>query len=101
MFGRRLRYKLTFLHISAPAIIWTYVYAYASVAGELDNADVAVANVSYAFRKVPLPNTFRSTVFVVPERSQAPDVLRLSSGVRSGAQTIVFVVPENQKRSNR
>ena len=49
MFGRRRRYKLTFLHIAAPAVIWTYVYAYASVAGELENADVAVARVSCAF----------------------------------------------------
>ena len=49
MFVRRRRYKLTLLHIAAPAIIWTYVYAYASVAGELENADVAVANVSFAF----------------------------------------------------
>ena len=28
---------------TAPAAIWTYVYAYASAAGELENADVAVA----------------------------------------------------------
>ena len=49
---------------------------------------------------MPLPNTFRSTVFVAPERSQVPNVLRLSSGVRSGAQTIAFVLPESQKLSN-
>ena len=49
MFERRRRYGLTLLHIAAPAVIWTYVYAYASVVGELENADVAVARVSYAF----------------------------------------------------
>ena len=43
MFERRRRYGLTLLNIAAPAVIWTYVYAYASVAGELDNTDVAVA----------------------------------------------------------
>ena len=50
-FERRRRQGLTLLHIAAPAVIWTYVYAYASVAGELWNADVAVASVSYAFRR--------------------------------------------------
>ena len=49
MFEHRQRCGLTLLHIAAPAVIWTYVYAYASVAGELENADVAVARVSYAF----------------------------------------------------
>ena len=53
MFERRRRYGLTLLHIAAPAVIWTYVYAYASVAGELENADVAVARVSYSFRRRP------------------------------------------------
>ena len=42
-FERRRRYGLTLLHIAAPAVIWTYNYACASVAGELENADVAVA----------------------------------------------------------
>ena len=49
MFERRRRYGLTLLHIAAPAVIWTYVYAYASVAGGLGTADVALAKVSYAF----------------------------------------------------
>ena len=49
MFERRRRYGLTLLHIAAPAVIWTYVYAYASVAGELENANVVVAWVSCAF----------------------------------------------------
>ena len=49
MFEHRRRYGVTFMHIAAPAIIWTYVYAYASAAGELENVDVAVANVSFAF----------------------------------------------------
>ena len=43
MFERWRRYGITFLHIAAPAVIWTYVYAYARAAGELWNADVAVA----------------------------------------------------------
>ena len=52
MFERWRRYGLTLLHIAAPAVIWTYVYAYSSVAGELENADVAVAKVSYAFPRL-------------------------------------------------
>ena len=51
MFERRRPYGLMLLHITAPAVIWTYVYAYWSLAGELENADVAVAKVSYAFRR--------------------------------------------------
>ena len=50
MFERRRRYGLTFLHIAAPAVIWTYVSAYASVVGDLENADVAVARVSCTLR---------------------------------------------------
>ena len=46
MFERRRRYGVTFLHIAAPAVIWTYVSAYGSVAGEADEANVAVARVS-------------------------------------------------------
>ena len=46
MFERRRRYGVTFLHIAAPAVIWTCVYAYGSVAGDLANADVAVVSVS-------------------------------------------------------
>ena len=53
MFERRRRYGLMFLHIAAPAVIWTYVYAYASAAGRLWNADVAVARISYSFRRRP------------------------------------------------
>ena len=49
MFERRRRYGVTFLHIAAPAVIWTYVSAYASVAGEVNEANVAVARVSGAF----------------------------------------------------
>ena len=45
-FERRRRYGVTFLHIAAPAVIWTYVSAYGSVAGEADEANVAVARVS-------------------------------------------------------
>ena len=43
MFERRRRYGVTFLHIAAPAVIWTYVSACLSVAGEVDEANVAVA----------------------------------------------------------
>ena len=43
MFERRRRYGVVFLHIAAPAVIWTYVYAYASVAGGGAGANVAVA----------------------------------------------------------
>jgi hypothetical protein len=46
MFERRRRYGVTFLHIAAPAVIWTYVYAYGSVAGGGARANVAVARVS-------------------------------------------------------
>ena len=42
-FGRPWPHGLTFLHIAAPAVIWTYVYAYASVAGGGAGANVAVA----------------------------------------------------------
>ena len=45
MFERRWRYGLTFLHVAAQAAIWTCVYAYASVVGDLEDADVAVARV--------------------------------------------------------
>ena len=45
MFERRRRYGVTFLHIAAPAVIWTYVSAYLSVAGGVDEANVAVARV--------------------------------------------------------
>ena len=46
MFERRRRYGVTFLHIAAPAVIWTYVYVYASVAGGGAGANVAVARVA-------------------------------------------------------
>ena len=50
MFERRRRYGATFLHIAAPAVIWTYVSACLSVAGEVDEANVAVARVSCILR---------------------------------------------------
>ena len=50
MFERRRRYGVTFLHIAAPAVIWTYVSACLSVAGEVDEANVAVARVSCTLR---------------------------------------------------
>ena len=50
MFERRRRYGVTFLHIAAPAVIWTYVYAYGSVAGGGARANVAVARVSCTLR---------------------------------------------------
>ena len=50
MFERRRRYGVTFLHIAAPAVIWTYVSAYRSVAGEVDEANVAVARVWRTWR---------------------------------------------------
>ena len=50
MFERRRRYGVTFLNIPAPAVIWTYVSAYLSVAGEVDEANVAVARVSCMLR---------------------------------------------------
>ena len=46
MFEHRQRYGLTLLHIAAPAVIWTYVYAYASFAGGGARANVAVDRVS-------------------------------------------------------
>ena len=46
MFERRRRFGVTFLHIAAPAVIWTYVSAYASVAGGGAGANVAVTQVS-------------------------------------------------------
>ena len=52
MFERRRQYGLAFLHIAAPAVIWTYVYAYGSVAGDLANADVAVVSVSCTLRSL-------------------------------------------------
>mgnify|MGYP003305233129 CR=1 FL=1 len=45
-FERPWPHGLTSLHIAAPAVIWTYVSAYRSVAGEVDKANVAVARVS-------------------------------------------------------
>ena len=45
IFERRRRFGVTFLHIAAPAVIWTYGSAYRSVAGEVDEANVAVARV--------------------------------------------------------
>ena len=50
MFVRRRRYGVTFLHIAVPAVIWTYVSACLSVAGEVDEANVAVARVSCILR---------------------------------------------------
>ena len=50
MFERRRRYGVTFLQVAAPAVIWTYVSAYASVAGEVDEAKVVVARVSCIFK---------------------------------------------------
>ena len=50
MFERRRRYGVTRLHIAAPAVIWIYVSAYLSVAGEVDEANVAVARVSCTSR---------------------------------------------------
>ena len=50
MFEPRRRYGATFLHIAAPAVIWTYVSAYLSVAGEVDEANVPVARVSCVLR---------------------------------------------------
>ena len=50
MFERRRRYGVTFLHAAALAVIWTYVSAYLSVAGEVDEANVAVARVSCILR---------------------------------------------------
>ena len=46
MFERRRCYGVTFLHIAAPAVIWTYVYAYGSFAGGGARANVAVVSVS-------------------------------------------------------
>ena len=43
MCERRRRYGVTSLHIAAPAAILIYVSAYRSVAGEVDEANVAVA----------------------------------------------------------
>ena len=51
-FERPWAHGPTFLHIAAPAVIWTYVYAYGSVAGDLANADVAVASVSCTLRSL-------------------------------------------------
>ena len=51
-FERRWSHGLTFLHIAAPAVIWTYVYAYGSVAGDLANAYVAVVSVSCTLRSL-------------------------------------------------
>ena len=82
MFGRRRRYKLTFLHIAAPAIIWTYVYAYASVAGELENADVAVANVSYAFGR----HGFRKHSEALPGARSSCFVEGMRIGARLGVR---------------
>ena len=50
MFERRRRYGVTFLYIAAPAVIWTYVYEYASVAGGGGGANAAVARVSCILR---------------------------------------------------
>ena len=60
MFERRRRYGVTFLHIAAPAVIWTYVYAYGSVAGGGARANVAVVSVSCTLRSP------RRAVQVVP-----------------------------------
>ena len=49
---RRLRFGVTFLHVAAPAVIWTYVYAYRSVAGKVDEANVAVALVSCTLKSL-------------------------------------------------
>ena len=50
VFERRRRYGVTFLNIAAPAVIWTCLYAYASVAGGGAKADVSVARVSFTLR---------------------------------------------------
>ena len=90
MFERRRRYGLTLLHIAAPAVIWTYVYAYASVAGELENTDVAVARDSYAFGRRGCRkhcegfSDARSTCFV--ERMRFGGYL----GIRSAQNVLVF-----------
>ena len=42
MLERRRLFGVTFLHIAAPAVIWIYVSACRSVAGEVDEANVAV-----------------------------------------------------------
>ena len=36
MFERRRRYGVTFLHVAAPAAIWTYVYAHHSAGEHMD-----------------------------------------------------------------
>jgi hypothetical protein len=51
-FERPWPHGLTSLHIAAPAVIWTYVFAYGSVAGDLANADVAVVSVSCTLRSL-------------------------------------------------
>ena len=51
-FERRRRYEVTFLHIAAPAVIWTYVYAYGSFAGGGARANVAVVSVSCTLRSL-------------------------------------------------
>ena len=50
MLERRRRHGVTFLHIAAPAVIWTYVYAYGGFAGGGARANVAVARVSCIWR---------------------------------------------------
>ena len=52
MFGRRRRYGVTFLYIAAPAVIWTYVYAYESFASGGAIANVAVVSVSCTLRSL-------------------------------------------------
>ena len=44
------RYGVPSLNVAAPAVICICVYAYASVAGDLENADIVVAKVSCALR---------------------------------------------------
>ena len=52
IFERRRRFAVTFLHIAASAVIWTYVSACRSVAGEVDEANVAVARVWRTLRSL-------------------------------------------------
>ena len=65
MFERRRRYGVTFLHIAAPAVIWTYVSACLSVTSEVDKAKVAVARVPCTIRLKFVHVGFFSRIIII------------------------------------